>query len=184
MFINSPPINNGRSSEPMSRRYQQPIPRDRSIPEPGAWDALNAVYIAMQDFAKLPLSVSKLLRDKEAVSRVENKELLIERAQTLLSDCTKKANDLIAINATHRNRRGDPLNADDNVRCMNVHEQYLQWASDYEAVVYPTFTAITQQVGDVVGVDFMQMKPTDIVTFNTPAEPQNQEDQLNDQSAD
>lgn len=184
MCVNSPPINNGRSSEPMSRRYQQPIPRDRTIPEPGAWDALNAVYVAMADFAKLPLSVSKILRNEAAVGRVENKELLIERAQTLLSDCTKKANDLVAINATHQHRRGAPLNADDNIRCLNIHEQYMQWASDYEAVVYPTFIAITEQVGDAAGIDFMKMKPTDIVAFNTPIEPQNQEDQLNDQSAD
>lgn len=147
------------------RKYQQPIPLDRTRPVPGAWDLLGEVYDALRDYAALPTTVSELIRNKQAVALVENKPLLVERAQTLAADCKVMADELVKLKDSHLNRRGDPRNETEHMQCLDIHSQYMDWAGRFESVVYPTYNAITQQFGDVAGVTAPQVRPTELNIF-------------------
>lgn len=149
----------------MSKRHQQPIPRDRTQPEPGMWDALTDVYGSLVQYARLPLQVADFLKNEEAVSKVENKQLLVQRAKTLAQDCGVLTKELVEIRESHRSRRGNPSNQDDHMRCMDTHSNYMDWAKRYESVVYPTYIAISNQFGEGLGVDVMATKPSELPTF-------------------
>lgn len=128
-----------------SKHHSQPIPRDRTSNRSGAWDALSKLYDSLKDYATLPTSLSPMLRNKEAVSQIEDKQLLVSRSNTLAADCQKMAAELIEIESKHHGRFGEPKNDNDHMFCLDVHSRYMDWAERFETVVYPTYTAILQQ---------------------------------------
>ncbi len=132
----------------------------------GQWDLLNNTFKSLVNYAMLPTEIAPVLRSKEVMTAVTDQGLLLERARTLTSDCTTMAKQLLEINAAHRNRRGHPRHPDQMMKCIDLHQQYVDWASKYEAVVYPTYIAINEQVGKVAGVDIMSLLPSQIDELN------------------
>jgi hypothetical protein len=128
----------------------------------GQWDLLNNTFNSLVNYAKLPTEIAPVLRSQEAMRAVEDQGLLLERARTLTSDCTVMAQQLLEIKAEHRECRGHPRHPDQMIKCIDLHQRYVDWAEQYEAVVYPTYLAINEQIGQAVGVDIMALRPTEI----------------------
>lgn len=157
------------------RRHEQPIPPDRTRPVPGAWDSLGEIYDALRDYATIPTTVAGMIRNQEALQQVSDKPLLAQRAMTLATDCKALTEELLSIQATHKNRHGDPRNEDDHMRCVDTHTRYMKWATRFESTAYPTYVAIAKQFGDAIGVDILAAKPTELQIFKESGEHPNDE---------
>lgn len=129
-------------------------------PRKGQWDLLNKTADALFDYAALPTEVAGMLRNPDAMAKVENRPLLAARAKLLCDDCTTMTSELISIRKEHEGKRGEPKNADEHMRCVDIHTRYVDWAERYEAVVFPTYVTINEQVGRDLGVELMEQKPT------------------------
>lgn len=147
------------------RRMNQKKGQSPHPPKEGQWDVLQGAFVALADYAMLPTTVAQMVRSTEAVALVENKPLLIERTKSLCNDCTLLTKTLVGIHEEHIGRVGEPKNSDDAIHAVDVYQRYLEWAEQYEALVYPTYMAINEQIGHAVGVDVMALKPTDLPQF-------------------
>lgn len=145
------------SSGKKKRRSKGP---HRPYKPPGQWDLLNNTLNALVDYAKLPTTVAPMLRNPEVVEKVADRPLLINRAKLLCEDCGSFTKELLEIKQKHDGRRGAAKNPDDNATCIDIHSEYIDWAERYEAVVYPTYLDINEQVGSAIGLDMMQIRPT------------------------
>lgn len=140
----------------------KPKPKSQK-PRPGQWDLLNNTLGVLVEYAKLPTDVSKILRSPEVMAKVTDRPLLVDRATLLCKDCTVLTKELLSLKREHEGKKGNPKNPDDNMLCVDIHSRYIEWAERYEAVVYPTYLAINEQVGSDLGVEIMAVKPSDAV---------------------
>lgn len=150
------------------KHHKQAIPQDRKSSRSGAWDALEKVYESLRDYATLPTTVSGLLRNKDAVAHVDDKQLLISRANTLASDCKVMATELSDIQSRHTGRFGEPKNDTDHMQCLDLHSRYMDWVDRFETVVYPTYSSILQQFGKAAGVEDIIPDASEMRFFHNP----------------
>lgn len=146
-------------------KKQQAIPEDRNKFKPGLWDCLNDTFTALADYALLPTQVAGMLRNDELLSKVSDKQLLAERASTMVRDAKQLAGEMLAIKDEHKSKIGEPKNPDDHAKCLDIHSRYVEWAERYESIVYPNYVAINAQLGQALDIDIMKSKPTDLPTF-------------------
>lgn len=139
----------------------------RPYKPPGQWDLLNNTLNALVDYAKLPTTVAPMLRNPEVVEKVSDRPLLINRAKTLCDDCGTLTQELLEIRQKHEGRKGAAKSPDDNARCIDIHSEYVDWAERFEAVVFPTYHDINEQVGSAIGLDMMAIRPT-VAIANAP----------------
>lgn len=148
----------------MSRGKKKRHPsQQQHRPKTGQWDLLNNTFTALADYAKLPTEVAPILRSQEAMEKVQDKSQLVSRAKLLFTDCSKMTIELLNLQKEHAGKRGEPKNPDDYMKCVDIHTRYVDWAERYEAVVYPTYHAINEQIGQDIGVPVMGQKPTSAI---------------------
>ncbi len=150
----------------MSRGHnKQPIPIDKNRPKAGEWDTLNAIYAALLDYAIKPTEVAGMIRNPDVVSKISDMDTLLSRVKMLSGDCGQLSQQLLSIYKRHSTRTGQLTSSDDRFESLDIYGQYIEWAERYEQVVYPVYLSIVEQIGQVVGVDIMAIRPSDLEVF-------------------
>lgn len=117
---------------------------------PPIWDALNGVSAAVSNCSLILVPLAPYLKDKEFLDRIEDKNKFYRLVQTLDQDLRAMTQRLNGIRDRHAGRTGQTKNADETVWAIEIQEDYVQWAGDFDDVVVPVFSKIVemlQQVG-------------------------------------
>lgn len=107
------------------------------------WDSIEYLYANMAALSMAPGQVTELLRAKDLIDRVPNKQALVNNASILQRDVVDFNARLRAIHDGHKHRTGDAVDPDDQMAGLQVYQEYMAWEESYRTVVIPTVQVIT-----------------------------------------
>lgn len=116
-------------------------PDTQSRPNRG-WDALKVIFQNCAAYTIVPSSLSPFISNAELTAKIEDQAKLLQLCNLLKRDVVEYDRRLRTIYAKHDSRDGDVTNGDQLMAVLQLQEEYIQWASSYEAVVIPTITNI------------------------------------------
>lgn len=148
----------------MSAHTQQQSSESR--PNRG-WDALKVIFQNCAAYTIAPSSLTPFIKNAELTAKIADQTKLLQQCNLLKRDVAEYANRLQAIFDRHKNRDGDVTDADQLMEVLQLQEQYIQWATSYEAVVIPTITAILDLYA-AAGADTTDARPTSPVAAAQP----------------
>lgn len=109
---------------------------------PLIWDALNGVSAAVSGVSLILAPLAPYLKNKELIDKIEDKDKFYRLVQTLDQDVRAMTQSLNAIRDRHAGRTGQTQDADEIVQAIEIQEEYVQWAGDFDDVVVPVFSQI------------------------------------------
>lgn len=139
----------------MSPHTPQPSPEPR--PNRG-WDALKVIFQNCAAYTIAPSSLTPFINNADLTAKIADQTKLLQLANLLKRDVSEFASRLQAIFAKHKDREGNVTNGDQLMEVLQLQEEYIQWATSYEAVVIPTITAILDLYA-AVGADTSGARP-------------------------
>lgn len=148
----------------MSSNEQQsnPNPATDSV-----WDSLTVMFQNMSAYTLAPATVLPFIRNNELIERVADKAALLRLAEMLNRDVKEYSEKLAQIHAQHADRTGPSVDPSDNMRAIQIGEQYMAWASSYEAVVIPNVESILDMFASI-GADVSAARPQQIAMLPAP----------------
>lgn len=154
---------NPTTSESVADELQQPTAQPAA--GDGVWDSLNSMHTELTKYSLAPALVAPLLRNREVVAKVADKQALLQNAELLGKDVTEFSTRLKSIHAEHAGRTGSSANADEQCAAIQTNEKYLEWIGSFDAVVMPTVLNLMGQLEQAgANLDEFQFKsPTELV---------------------
>ncbi len=127
------------------------------------WNALVSVSHSVAEVTKLPALVIPYLQNAELMAAVPDRPALDNLLNRLAGDVQDMSAKLRAINEQHQDTRGPKDDPDTLMRYIQIHEQYMAWAGEYDDLVMPSFTAILE-IFEAAGADTISLRSTSTAT--------------------
>jgi hypothetical protein len=121
---------------------------------PLVWDALAGLSAAVSQVTLVTASLIPFLNDKELMSKLKDEALVRfnRSASTLERDVREMTLRFNEIYQQHRGRTGGTTDQTEWFKTIQLSEQYVAWAADFDAVVIPTFVDMLHML-QAVGAD-------------------------------
>lgn len=113
--------------------------KGRSGGKQPVWDVLAGLAAAVGQVTQITALLIPFLSDRELVSRISDQVKFNRLAGTLDRDIRQMTVRYNDIRDCHRDKRGGTHNQTEWLDSINLSEQYIAWAGDFDAVVIPTF---------------------------------------------
>jgi len=108
------------------------------------WDDLNQIAGRCGQLLASPGALLPILRNAELMKHVDNMEHLNRTASVLARDLTEFAKFYSGIRAQHAENTGASSNADEHLKAIMLHNDYLVWTEQFEANVRPMIESVTE----------------------------------------
>lgn len=108
---------------------------------PPVWDTLAGLSAAVSQVTLVTALLIPFLSDKELMSKLKNEDLMRfnRLASTLERDVRRMTERFNEIYQQNRGRTGGTRDQTEWFKSIQLSEQYVAWATDFDAVVIPTF---------------------------------------------
>lgn len=110
------------------------------------WDALAGLSGAVGQVTNVTAVLIPFLQDKELIARIPDQARFNRLASTLDRDLRDMTRDFRSINSQHQGRSGTTADPTEVMRAIDIQEQYVEWASQFDDVVIPTFTDMLEMI--------------------------------------
>ena len=122
-------------------KNQQPIPNANAN---RAWDSLEDLFRNCGAYGLGPAALAPFFRNEALILAVKDQVALHNNAKILEQDVKEYTTRLLAIREKHKGRTGAATDANDNMLCIQIGQEYFDWCQSYEMVVIPTVETICQ----------------------------------------
>lgn len=106
------------------------------------WDALNGVSAAVGNCNLILVPLTPYLQNKDWLEQIVDKPRFYRLIQTLDRDVRAMTERFRAIQAQHAGRRGQTQNPHEVLQAIEIQEQYVEWASQFDDVIVPVFSEL------------------------------------------
>jgi hypothetical protein len=103
------------------------------------WDALAGLSAAVSQVTQVTAILIPFLRDKDLMQKIADQAKFTRLATTLDRDVRQMTMRYRTISDKHAGRTGGTTNQTEWMSSIDLSEQYVAWAADFDAVVIPTF---------------------------------------------
>ncbi len=108
------------------------------------WDALNGVSAAVGNCNSILMPLTPYLQNQELLDQISDKPRFYRLVQTLDRDVRSMTDRFAAIQRQHAGRRGHTEHPDDVLLAIEIQEQYVEWASQFDDVIVPVFMELVE----------------------------------------
>lgn len=108
------------------------------------WDVLRGVSASVGACNHILAPLAPYLRDNTILDKMTDKQRFMRLVGNLDRDVRHMTAQFEAIYNQHSHRQGQTTNPNDVVLAIELQEQYVDWASQFDDVVIPTFMEIVE----------------------------------------
>lgn len=112
-----------------------------------AWDQLRSVYRECSALSTLPIQVTPLLENEEALSVVKDRDLLAADCQALAKLVRSFNESLAEIYARHSDKHGAVDDPDILIETLIIGESYQGWMEQYQLSIIPSIGTVLSHFG-------------------------------------
>lgn len=116
------------------------------------WDALNGVSAAVGNCNLILTPLTPYLQRPDLLEQIADKPKFYRLVQALDRDVRAMTESFRRIQQQHAGRRGMTKDPNEVLLAIDIQEQYVEWASQFDDVVVPVFTEIVD-ILRTLGVD-------------------------------
>ncbi len=113
--------------------------RHRTGSNKPVWDVLLGLSQAVGQVNNVTALLIPYLQDRELLSRLSDPATFNRLASRLEADIRNLTGRYNRIYEQHRCRQGQTSNPTEWMRAIDLHEQYIAWATDFDDIAIPTF---------------------------------------------
>jgi hypothetical protein len=108
------------------------------------WDSLAGLSAAVGQITSIPALLIPYLEDKALMAKLIAPEKFRRLGGTLERDIRLMTERYRAIRRQHEGRTGGTRDGTELMQSIDLSEQYVAWAGEFDAVVIPTFLEMMQ----------------------------------------
>lgn len=120
------------------------------------WDALLGLAASVGQVNNITSMLVPFLQNAELLNKLSDRERFMRLASTLDRDLRQMTSRYQAIYSQHADRHGSSADANAWMQAIDLHEQYIAWAADFDDVIRPTFFDMMSMLADA-GADTSQV---------------------------
>lgn len=108
------------------------------------WDVLRGVSASVGACNRILAPLTPYLRDTTILDKIPDRQRFMRLVQNLDRDVRQMTQRFEAIYAQHSHRQGQTIDPNDVVLAIELQEQYVEWASQFDDVIVPVFMEIVE----------------------------------------
>lgn len=135
------------------------------------WDILAGLSAAVGQTTQVTALLVPFLQNQELIAKIVDRPAFDRLASVLERDIRVMSQRFRAIVDQHANKTGQTANQTEWLQAIQLSEQYVEWASDFDDVILPTFSEITSMLRDA-GADVTTLHAPSAAAAIVAAQPQ------------
>lgn len=120
--------------------------RHRKRPSKPVWDVLLGLSQAVGQVNNVTALLIPYLQDRELLGRLSDPAAFNRLGGRLEADVRQLTARFNAIYNQHSCRQGQTADPTEWMRAIDLHEQYIAWATDFDDIVIPTFAEMMEML--------------------------------------
>ncbi len=132
--------------------------RHRTGPNKPIWDVLLGLSRSVGQVTNVTAMLIPYLQDRELLSRLKDPAAFNRLGSRLDSDIRNLTLRFNIIAKQHEGRQGQTADPTEWMRAIDIQEQYIAWASDFDDIAIPTFTEMMEMLRAAGAKNIVQMQ--------------------------
>ena len=120
--------------------------RHRTRPNKPIWDVLQGLSQSVGQVTNVTALLIPYLQDRELLSRLSDTAAFNRLGTRLESDIRNLTLRFNIISNQHAGRQGQTADPTEWMRAIDITEQYIAWATDFDDIAIPTFREMMEML--------------------------------------
>lgn len=139
---------NAKGKKGKKRAWQQHA--DDYFENNNAWNEVNGIYVACIDLLKTSLALTPLLRERDLLTLVKDKQLLTRNVKAITRDTIALSEEVAKIKATHNGKDGGSKSQEEMMESCMVFSQYVNFMERYDSALMPLIVHASEQLQEAL----------------------------------